>query len=122
MESYSEYIAENLDKNIAYSEYIAENLDRNISCSEYIAENATVKIHRDYTIGKLDIETVLTDCKHILFDLTDIGIECKVITNQTRNPFTRNYVRVYVYSKNNELINEVLDRIGDCLSLRLKKL
>lgn len=37
--SYSEYLAEHLEKNIAYSEYIAENLDKSIAYSEYIAEN-----------------------------------------------------------------------------------
>jgi len=36
---YAEYLAENLDKNIAYSEYLAENLDKNINYAEYIAEN-----------------------------------------------------------------------------------
>ena len=34
--NYSDYLAENLDKNIEYSEYLA---DRNVSYSEYLAEN-----------------------------------------------------------------------------------
>ena len=38
MTSYSEYIAENLDKVISYSEYIAEHIDKSIDYSEYIAE------------------------------------------------------------------------------------
>jgi hypothetical protein len=44
MVNYAEYIAENLDKNIAYAEYIAENVDNNIIYSEYIAEHID---HRD---------------------------------------------------------------------------
>lgn len=35
--TYSEYIAENLDKSIAYSEYVAGNLDNSIAYTEYLA-------------------------------------------------------------------------------------
>lgn len=37
--NYSQYICENLDKNIKYTEYLSENLDKNISYSDYISEN-----------------------------------------------------------------------------------
>jgi len=40
--SFSEYIAENLDKNIDCSQYIADNLDKNISYTEYTAENGAL--------------------------------------------------------------------------------
>ena len=34
---YTEYIAENLEKNLQYSEYLAENLEKTIKYSEYLA-------------------------------------------------------------------------------------
>ena len=33
---YTEYLAENLNKNINYSQYIAEHVNKNIQYSEYI--------------------------------------------------------------------------------------
>lgn len=35
--NYIDYIAENLEKNIAYTDYIAENLGTNVAYSEYLA-------------------------------------------------------------------------------------
>ena len=42
--NYSDYLAENLSKNIDYKEYVAENLSKSIEYSEYLAENIAMNI------------------------------------------------------------------------------
>ena len=49
MKSYSDYLAESLDKNIEYSEYLAENLESNINYAEYVAQALDEEIsYSDY--------------------------------------------------------------------------
>lgn len=40
--SYSQYLAENLDKNIVYSEYISESVNKSIDYSEYLASQISI--------------------------------------------------------------------------------
>ena len=47
--NYTDYLSENLERNINYSEYIAENLDKSITYTEYIAE------HRDLAKEKREL-------------------------------------------------------------------
>jgi len=37
--TYSQYVAEMIDKSISYTDYLAENLNTSIGYSEYLAEN-----------------------------------------------------------------------------------
>jgi hypothetical protein len=55
MKTYSEYIAENIDKVISYSEYIAEHLDKSIDYAEYVAEqlNKSYQLNPHYKEMKL---------------------------------------------------------------------
>jgi len=55
LETYTKYIAENLDKNIQYSEYLAENLDKGIEYTKYLAENLDKNItFADYLAENLE--------------------------------------------------------------------
>ena len=55
LETYTKYIAENLDKNIQYSEYLAENLDKGIEYTKYLAENLDRNItFADYLAENLE--------------------------------------------------------------------
>lgn len=39
MSSYTDYLAESIEKTIRYTDYISENLGNNIAYSEYLAES-----------------------------------------------------------------------------------
>lgn len=57
--SYSDYLSEEMDKNIKYAEYIAENIEKSANYSEYIAEQMDKNIqYTEYLAGEYDtIET-----------------------------------------------------------------
>ena len=62
IEKYTQYLAENLDKNIAYSEYLAENVDKNIEYAKYLAENLDKSItYADYLAENLDKSITYAD-------------------------------------------------------------
>lgn len=53
--NYSDYLAENLSKNIDSKEYVAENLSKSIEYSEYLAENIAMNIsYSEYLAENLD--------------------------------------------------------------------
>ena len=93
---YSEYIAQNLDKNIKYTEYLAEHLDKNIQYADYIAENLNSidyteyvneamkdpaqkkremrekklnRIFKDFQIPESNVETPIVEKKSSLHDI-----------------------------------------------------
>lgn len=69
----ADYIAKNIDKNIAYTEYIAEQLDKSISYIEYVAENIDKRIQYTYPADGWGLKKKKS--KRIYSDLDPYGEE-----------------------------------------------
>ncbi len=93
MNNYSNYIVDNINKNIDYTEYIAENLNRSIEYSEYLADklnnNPAKDLEKKYSntnrFDKLDPNDG---------SLWGWGYNCKLHNVDTISGITESYIGI----------------------------